>query len=56
MLKRVKRGLDPVPTEKEERERIRQIKLEKKEEEEELAGMLYKRDNEEPKENSNFDS
>ena len=56
MLKRVKRGLDPVPTEEEERERIKQIKLEKKEEEEELAGMLYKKENEESEVHSNFDS
>merc|ERR1719223_1291730 len=44
MMKRVKRGLDPVPTEEEERERIKQMRLEKKEEEEELAGMLHTKD------------
>jgi len=38
MVKRVKRGLDPVPTEQEERERARQIRLEKQEEENDLAG------------------
>mmetsp|Transcript_10764 Transcript_10764/g.15182 ORF Transcript_10764/g.15182 Transcript_10764/m.15182 type:complete len:436 (-) Transcript_10764:92-1399(-) len=44
MLKRVKRGLPPVLTEKEEQERLRQLKLEKKEEEDELAGMFYNKD------------
>jgi len=40
MMRRVKIGLPPVPTEKEENERRRLIKLEKMEEEEELAGMI----------------
>jgi len=44
MLRRVKSGLPPVLTEAEERERVRQIRLEKKEEENELSGMLYERD------------
>lgn len=44
MTKRVKRGLDPVPTEEEERERLRQIKIDKREEELELAGMLYNKE------------
>ena len=43
MMRRVKAGLPPVPTEEEERERLRQISIEKKEEEDELAGMLYQR-------------
>jgi len=43
MMKRVKRGLDPVPTEEEERQRIRQLKLDKREEEDELAGLFYKK-------------
>ena len=44
MLKRVKRGLDPVPTEEEERERLRQMKEDRYQEEKELAGMLYTKD------------
>jgi hypothetical protein len=50
MVKRVKRGLDPVPTEEEERERKRQIRLDKQEEEQELAGMLYTKKEDEEKE------
>jgi hypothetical protein len=41
MMKRVKRGLPPVPTPEEEEERLRQEAQLKREEEEELAGMLY---------------
>lgn len=41
MMKRVKRGLPPVPTPEEEEERLKQEALLKKEEEEELAGMMY---------------
>jgi hypothetical protein len=41
MVKRVKRGLPPVPTEEEERERIRRLKREEKETQDELAGMLH---------------
>ena len=47
MMRRVKAGLPPVPTEEEERERLRQISIEKKEEEDELAGMLFQRKGEE---------
>lgn len=46
MTRRVKRGLPPVPTEEEERERLREIKKEKKVEEEELAGMIFDREKE----------
>jgi hypothetical protein len=41
MMKRVKRGLPPVPTQEEEEERLKQEAQLKKEEEEELAGMMY---------------
>ena len=44
MMKRVKRGLPPVPTPEEELERLKQEAELKREEEEELAGMLYQRD------------
>lgn len=55
MLKRVKQGLDPVPTEQEERDRMRREAELRREEEAELAGMIYKKENsddegEEPKE------
>jgi RNA recognition motif-containing protein len=43
MVKRVKRGLPPVPTEAEERDRIRRLRAEDKETQDELAGMIYKR-------------
>jgi hypothetical protein len=46
MVKRAKRGLNPVPTEQEEYERMRMIKKEKAEEEMELAGMLHQREDE----------
>lgn len=55
MMKRVKRGLDPVPTEQEERERIKQIRLEKREEEEELAGMLHTKDKDDDQTNNDGD-
>ena len=41
MTRRVKRGLPPVPTEEEERERMRQEKIERELEERELADMLH---------------
>lgn len=41
MMKRVKRGLPPVPTPEEEEERLKQEAQLKREEEEELAGMMY---------------
>jgi len=41
MARRIKNGLHPVATEKEENERRRLLKLEKREEEDELADMLY---------------
>mmetsp|Transcript_35047 Transcript_35047/g.41833 ORF Transcript_35047/g.41833 Transcript_35047/m.41833 type:complete len:450 (-) Transcript_35047:326-1675(-) len=44
MVRRIKNGLHPVATEKEENERRRLLKLEKREEEDELAGMLYEND------------
>jgi len=50
MVKRVKRGLPPVPTEQEERERIRRLRLEQKETEDELAGMIYKSKDDEDEE------
>lgn len=46
MTRRVKRGLPPVPTEEEERERLKDIKKEKQQEEEELSGMIFDRENE----------
>ena len=42
MVKRVKRGLPPVPTEQEERDRIKRLKTEERETQDELAGMIYK--------------
>ena len=47
MMKRVKRGLPPLETEAEERERRRQDAVMRKEEELELADMLYKKEEEE---------
>ena len=44
MLKRVKHGLNPVPTEEEERQRLRNEAQLRREEEEELAGMVFQRD------------
>ena len=44
MMKRVKRGLPPVPTPEEEQERIRQEALTRKEEEAELAGLVYRKE------------
>ena len=44
MLKRVKQGLNPVPTEEEERQRLRNEAQLRREEEEELAGLVFKRD------------
>jgi len=41
MVKRVKRGLPPVPTEEEERERLQRLKQEEEETRNELAGMLH---------------
>ena len=46
MMKRVKRGLPPVPTEEEEQERLRRDAELRREEEAELAGMIYKKDDE----------
>ena len=50
MLKRVKRGLPPVPTEEEERERLRNEAQLRREEESELAGMIYKKDEDDEEE------
>jgi hypothetical protein len=44
MMKRVKRGLAPVPTEEEMREMIRQEAITKREEEDELAGLMHTKD------------
>lgn len=44
MMKRVKRGLDPVPTEEEEREILRARKAEEKETELEMADMLFRKE------------
>ena len=55
MTRRVKRGLPPVPTEEEERERLRQNRLDKEEEEKELAGMLHSREDEEDDDDSGDD-
>jgi len=55
MVKRVKRGLDPVPTEEEERERNRELRLEEREAEDELADMLYKKDDKENEDEDNAD-
>jgi hypothetical protein len=43
MMRRVKNGLQPVPTEEEERQMKRERKREKQMEEDELAGILYDR-------------
>lgn len=63
MLKRVKQGLNPVPTEQEERDRLRREAELRREEEAELAGMIYTKedsDDDSPKEpadeNSDNDS
>ena len=56
MTRRVKRGLPPVPTEEEERERLRQNKLDKEEEEKELAGMLHSREDEDDEDDSGDES
>lgn len=50
MTKRVKRGLPAVPSEAEEAQRKREIKLEKKRDEEELSGMIYDRQTKDSKE------
>lgn len=52
MMKRVKRGLAPVPTQAEEDERLRQEKQLKREEEDELAGMMYNDNQEEEKDDN----
>lgn len=44
MLKRVKRGLPPVPTKEEEHERLRNEAQLRREEEAELAGMIFRRE------------
>ena len=44
MMKRVKRGLPPVPTEEEMREMRKRETTMKREEEDELAGLIYTRD------------
>lgn len=46
MVKRVKRGLDPIETEEEERERLRERKREEMETEAEFADMIVKKDTE----------
>lgn len=46
MMKRVKRGLPPVPSEEEERERIKKLKEEERETQEELSGMIFNRSTE----------
>lgn len=46
MLKRVKRGLHPVPTEEEERERLRDEAQMRREDEAEFAGLLYQKEEE----------
>ncbi len=60
MLKRVKQGLAPVPTEQEERDRLRREAELRREEEAELAGMIYKKEdrddeNEPPEDDSEKD-
>jgi RNA recognition motif. (a.k.a. RRM, RBD, or RNP domain) len=47
MMKRVKRGLPPVPTAQEEQERLRNDAQLRREEEAELAGMVYENNKEE---------
>ncbi len=44
MVKRVQRGLDPVETEAEKRERLRERKREEMETKDELAGMIYQKE------------
>jgi hypothetical protein len=46
MVKRVQRGLPPVPTEKEVNERIRRLRQENKETQDELAGMIFNKEEE----------
>lgn len=46
MTKRVIRGLPPVPTEQEENERIHRLRQEERETQDELAGMLFNKDDE----------
>eukprot|EP00934_Nitzschia_sp_Nitz4_P006095 Nitzschia sp. Nitz4//scaffold9_size221794//201390//202439//NITZ4_001384-RA/size221794-processed-gene-0.353-mRNA-1//-1//CDS//3329561115//6085//frame0 len=53
MVKRVKQGLAPAPTEAEERERLRRDAEMRREEEAELAGLLYNRDEEDDEEEGN---
>lgn len=50
MMKRVKRGLPPVPTEEEMREMRKQEAIMKREEEDELAGLIYTREDDTVKE------
>lgn len=51
MMRRVKRGLDPIPTKEEEIEIMRNRKLHKLEQEQELLGMIYNK----PKTNNQKD-
>ena len=46
MVKRVQRGLPPVPTEKEVNERIHRLRQENKETQNELAGMIFNKEEE----------
>jgi hypothetical protein len=56
MLKRVKQGLNPVPTEEEERQRLRNEAQLRREEEAELAGMMFKREDDRDEEKEGDDS
>jgi len=55
MVRRVKRGLEPVPTPQEEAELKRQEAQLKKEEEMELSGMLYEKEEEEEEDDDSGD-
>ena len=55
MMKRVKRGLPPVPTAQEERERLQREAQLRREEEAELAGFVYHRQDERGRRNDDDD-
>eukprot|EP00980_Cylindrotheca_fusiformis_P001526 scaffold346_cov116-Cylindrotheca_fusiformis.AAC.40 len=56
MMKRVKRGLPPVPTEAEENERLRNEAELRREDEAELAGLVYRKEDEDEQEETVSDA
>jgi len=56
MVKRAKQGLNPVPTDEEERQRLRNEAKLRREEEEELAGLMFKREDKGDEEKEKDDS